>query len=434
MTNAASLVSLFMPVILENNQTWTVQPPAVSLVVRAVDLSLATLNHAGAGSLDVIGPVTGSGGISGNASGNLVIGGTNTFTGTVTINSGTLTVLSSGALGSPGAGTFIGTAGRLAMDLPGGGALAEPMIVAGRVEMVTGVTNLWTGSVTLAGAQVGFDSLNLSRLEIHGPLSGTTFQTLNLGTVVLAGPSSIAGPVRVGGNSRLLVNTPHSGVTFVLTNGGRLGGSGPVGGLIAVNCAGCEVQPGPVNAPGRIQSTTARLDGLAGLRVELNGPTPITEYDQWRINGTLALTNASLVVTASFDPAEGVSFRIIDNDDGEPAQGTFNNLPEGALLTNGAVILQISYGGGDGNDVTLTRVTAAPPSQLAAPSLSNGVPVVAGVGLPNLPYVLEATEHLNAPIPWQPILTNTADGLGAYLFLDFGATNVPMRFYRVLSP
>jgi hypothetical protein len=168
--------------------------------------------------------------------------------------------------------------------------------------------------------------------------------------------------------------------------------------------------------------------------VELNGPVPITDHDQWRINGTLALTNASLVVTASFDPPEGMSFLIVDNDDGEPAQGVFNNLPEGGLLTNGAVVLQISYVGGDGNDVTLTRVTAAPPLQLAAPSLSNGVPVVAGVGLPNLPYVLEATPHLHTPIPWQPILTNSADGAGLYQFMDFNGTNFPMRFYRVLSP
>jgi hypothetical protein len=52
--------------------------------------------------------------------------------------------------------------------------------------------------------------------------------------------------------------------------------------------------------------------------------------------------------------------------------------------------------------------------------------------------VLEAAPHLNAPIPWTPIATNTANGAGIYEFIDAYADNgnvlLPQRFYRVHLP
>ena len=40
-----------------------------------------------------------------------------------------------------------------------------------------------------------------------------------------------------------------------------------------------------------------------------------------------------------------------------PVSGTFAGLPEGSTVSSGGTTWQISYAGGDGNDVTLTLLT-----------------------------------------------------------------------------
>src|SRR4029453_17016115 len=59
-----------------------------------------------------------------------------------------------------------------------------------------------------------------------------------------------------------------------------------------------------------------------------------------------------------YDPAVGTKFLIIFNDGADAIVGTFKGLPEGSsLTTNGGKAFRISYHGGDGNDVVLTRIT-----------------------------------------------------------------------------
>jgi hypothetical protein len=52
----------------------------------------------------------------------------------------------------------------------------------------------------------------------------------------------------------------------------------------------------------------------------------------------------------------GTSFTLINNDGTDAVVGTFKGLPEGATLTSGGMTFQISYVGGTGNDVVLTRI------------------------------------------------------------------------------
>ena len=99
---------------------------------------------------------------------------------------------------------------------------------------------------------------------------------------------------------------------------------------------------------------------------------------------------------------------------------------------------RITYQGGDGNDVVLRRV------EIPGSTLSSIRPVtpermqILGQGVPFVTYILEATPHLNEPIPWTPIATNSANNLGIYEFIDAyadGGQNLyPARFYRVQSP
>jgi uncharacterized repeat protein (TIGR03803 family) len=74
-------------------------------------------------------------------------------------------------------------------------------------------------------------------------------------------------------------------------------------------------------------------------------------------------TGLPLSVALGFAPATGTILTLVNNTGFSPVLGNFNGLPEGATITStfGAqtFLLQISYAGGDGNDVTLTVVSQA---------------------------------------------------------------------------
>ncbi len=58
----------------------------------------------------------------------------------------------------------------------------------------------------------------------------------------------------------------------------------------------------------------------------------------------------------AFMPAVGSAFTLIQNDGNDAVVGTFAGLPQGATLSLGGMTFQISYVGGTGNDVVLTRM------------------------------------------------------------------------------
>ena len=56
-------------------------------------------------------------------------------------------------------------------------------------------------------------------------------------------------------------------------------------------------------------------------------------------------------------PSQGQVFTIVDNDGGDAVMGAFSGLGESVTIAaEFSVVLQVSYVGGDGNDVTLTAV------------------------------------------------------------------------------
>jgi hypothetical protein len=169
------------------------------------------------------------------------------------------------------------------------------------------------------------------------------------------------------------------------------------------------------------------------LRMELNGTVPGSGYDQLVVGGTVALTNCALALSFGFTPGPADAFLIVNNTSSAPVAGTFENFPEGSLITNGATVLQITYTGGDGNDIVLHPPGVIPANLRSMVSLPDGSKEFEIIGRPNAAYVIEATAELLSPpqiIPWTPISTNTADGSGLLLYLDTDATNHVQRFYR----
>lgn len=83
----------------------------------------------------------------------------------------------------------------------------------------------------------------------------------------------------------------------------------------------------------------------------------------------------------------------------------------------------------------MMATNAPPPPEFVAPVELTGTGFVASISLAiGLNYRIQATTNLGTnPIPWMD-LTNFVAGTTNYFFLDRGATNHPMRFYRVVSP
>ncbi len=87
----------------------------------------------------------------------------------------------------------------------------------------------------------------------------------------------------------------------------------------------------------------------------MGGTTPGTQYDQVEVDGNVSLAGElNVSFTNGFTSTAGQAFTIIKNDSSNPVSGTFAGLAEGAFITVGGRQFQISYTGGDGNDVTLT--------------------------------------------------------------------------------
>jgi fibronectin-binding autotransporter adhesin len=72
------------------------------------------------------------------------------------------------------------------------------------------------------------------------------------------------------------------------------------------------------------------------------------------VTGTVDLGGATLMVSAPLGVGVGNSFVIISNDGGDAVTGTFAGLAEGATVAGDGGTFTVHYGGGDGNDVTLT--------------------------------------------------------------------------------
>jgi hypothetical protein len=100
------------------------------------------------------------------------------------------------------------------------------------------------------------------------------------------------------------------------------------------------------------------------LHVSLNGTTPGAQYDQVHVTsgGRIDTGYVALDVSVGFDAVPGDRFTIIDQAAGARLTGYFTGLPEGSTFYVGNDQFQITYQGGDGNDVVLTVLSVPEPS------------------------------------------------------------------------
>jgi len=109
-------------------------------------------------------------------------------------------------------------------------------------------------------------------------------------------------------------------------------------------------------------TTVNDLDMVLGsdttMEFFLNGLAAGTFHDQLVVTNSINLSGNIVATHPFYALSIGDSFTLIDNQSGNPINGTFTGLPEGKTINNGS--LTISYVGGDGgNDLVLTSTCLA---------------------------------------------------------------------------
>ncbi|MFL5327753.1 MAG: beta strand repeat-containing protein [Gemmataceae bacterium] len=224
----------------------------------------------------------------------------------------------------------------------------------------TGTINMISGSVTSNG--------NIT-MNATGAITQTAGKFMTPGTMTINDSAQTAtlnsfgndvAQFMIPAGTTVLVNGSFPPTDFVQV-AGTLGGSG-IAGTVTVISTGA-VSPG--SSPGKLSTGNIGFNSGSIFSVELNGPNAGTNYDQLAVLGTVTLGGATLQGTVGFLPTGGQQFIIIDHQLPGDVTGTFNGYAEGATVVLSGLAFTISYKGGDGNDVTLTRQSAPAPTVLS---------------------------------------------------------------------
>ena len=227
--------------------------------------------------------------------------------------------------------------------------------------------------VTVAAVSFGSSNLTIdgSGVFVMGLVSGSgriDKNGLGIGYIVTA--TGYSGAINVlNGIFVVDANLPNTNVTINAANTGGtqfgLSGFGGTGTVRQVSVVRGGLSAGSLSSPTgilKINNGLVFTDNQGNLLTKIGGTTAGSGYDQFEVTGGVTLNNARLIPLPlnGFVPAIGDSFTIINNVSSGAVIGTFENAPEGAIFAGALnTAFRITYQGGDGNDVVITRVNKA---------------------------------------------------------------------------
>jgi hypothetical protein len=244
---------------------------------------------------------------------------------------------------------------------------AAPITLAGSIEVDLAAATLGNDLILRGGG--GVHTSKTSRLTLGGRISGDGDLRISAGTTHLAGGDG-PGAYHVHATVGTLViasdfTSPDGTIGASGIDGAAIFGSGLVRGKLRPT--GAVVSPGDHTAqPAAIgKLTVGQIEAYGAVfqhDIARRGVGGI-DYDQLAVLDRMFLSplevndnGLDVRFVGGFMPSLGDSFTIFDNQFAGPVDGFFRDMPEGALFAAGNVQMQISYTGGDGNDVVLTAV------------------------------------------------------------------------------
>jgi hypothetical protein len=191
----------------------------------------------------------------------------------------------------------------------------------------------------------------------------------------------------------------------------------------------------PGSPIGKLHAASCTIAASHWMNFELNGAIPGTGYDQFEVDEAPDLSFSTLGTSfgAGFNPTNGQTFLILRNNSAQPIAKPFFSAPEGAqFYVDANHRVQITYLGGDGNDVVLSVI--AGPGQVKGITTDGNRVTINGCGTPGASYHVEATITVADPASWVNIGTLNAGSDGLMQFVDDDMAQFPHRFYRFVAP
>ncbi|MGX1787734.1 autotransporter domain-containing protein [Bosea sp. NPDC055332] len=274
-------------------------------------------------SISFNGAISGTGGLTKQGAGALILSGTNTYSGATTIEAGAIFINAAPAL-SAASDYSIASGARLEISDGLGIVTAGSLAGAGTIQISTG-TKLKAGS---SNASTTFS----------GTISGNgSLDKTGTGTLTLTGTNTYTGGTKVSGG-KLVVNGSITGA--VTLSGGTLGGSGTIGGISVAS--GATVAPGNSIGTLNVSGNVAFASGST-YQVEVNAAG---QSDRIAASGSATITGGRVEVLAqNGNYAAATNYTILTASGG--VTGSFTSVSSNlAFLTP-----SLGYGG---TSVTLT--------------------------------------------------------------------------------
>lgn len=376
-------------------------------------VSVTTLTFS-SGTLKNVATINSTAGITKTGTGTLTLEGTMGYTGVTTISAGTLRV---GAASGTNTTTSLSTSSSIVNDatlifrrtdgadvdianaISGTGSVSYEgngttnqsrytvnnastysggtTISSSRVNL-TNATGLGTGNVVVnSGASVFFNGAGTVANTFSIAGNGWSEGAGQLGALRLASGTVLTGDITLAANSRVTVNTGatatisgaisgafaleigEDSATGTLTLNGTHSYSGSttitfgtlnLGGTLASNLIN-NATLAPQSAP----STSGSLTNNGTYRVRLNAGS----NDRLSVGSTVTL-GGTLDLVPAVGLSVGTTFAILTKTSPGAITGTFTGRAQNSTWTEDGYLWQISYTGGDGNDVVVT-ITTPPP-------------------------------------------------------------------------
>ena len=299
-----------------------------SATAQTLNLSITNLGNTiqinGANAMTLGGGIAGAGGLVDNISGTLVLTGTNSFTGNITINSGVLQIAGAGLLGGSN-GVY---AGRITNNTELRYSSSATQTLSGVVTSFGVVTKDGPGMLILAGNNTYFADTQISNgvLRVTGTLGNDVgnqyfYNIINEGTLewgstaiqTLSGVISGSGGLVKNGSGTLTLNAvnTYSGATVV--NAGKLAFNpatvaySPVNSL-AVNGGGMVLVNASTGATLPVSNLTLNTNATLNLSYDFSGGNP--SVAAVAVSGTLSTPGTNIIRITGFGAANG-SFPLI---------------------------------------------------------------------------------------------------------------------------
>ncbi|MFZ0915497.1 MAG: autotransporter-associated beta strand repeat-containing protein [Candidatus Udaeobacter sp.] len=243
--------------------------------------------------------------------------------------------------------------------------------------VAVGATQAWTNNsgnlFTVSGPTIAIGNNDVLTVNgtgdtlissnISGGNPGSSLTKDGTGTLTLSGTNTYDGNTVVNGGT-LLMNGSGAGMGAVTVNtGGTLGGIGTFSNPVTVNAGGSIAPGNGGNNTGILTTGALTLASTSNFRVDINGTTVGTGYDQINVAaGGVTITGSNLVVTVGTTLSVGQTFTILNKASGGAITGTFAGIPQGGTVTgSNGTVFSVSYTSGTGgNDIVLTVVSTAP--------------------------------------------------------------------------